>query len=136
MRSVKITKQKKSCTTARDFSVFCEECRYWIKYFGLFGYRWCFVHEHFKGCRAGFGINDNSEDRVATCVFAQDWGHDVINNHNIREAAFHEVLEGLLWFLRSLMNEKLADNSIHRIIHMFENTVFEDSYNQRFQGKQ
>jgi len=123
----------KKKTTKADFKAFKDECGYWQEYFGIKGYCYIYTWEPMEA--------------TATCVADRESGSCVLSLTKIYEgekitheeicaAAFHEMLEALLFPIRDLMrqyySEKIISCEFHPIIEMLTNTVFSDSYGKRY----
>lgn len=117
-------------TTEDHFNLFVDECHKWIKFFGLLGWKVCFIHSKVvKDCRANIYFPNDKADRVVTISLSKDWGSFDCTEEDIRKSAFHEVCELLLFRLNDLAFSRFVsrgeiEEEVHSIIRTLENTVF------------
>ena len=128
-------KKKKNITTEAHFKIFVQECKYWQKYFGLYGYDIRYYHGDTDGL-ASTRLNENRSERVATISLNSCWKYDAVEIKQIRLSAFHEIIELLTWRIGDLIananGECLERDIFHELIRIFENTLFEEHYNRRY----
>jgi len=132
MARIKITKE--------DFQRFKRECGRWIKYFGLFG--WEVTYRFCRGDNDSFAwYNASYSGRAITISLnkrAYDWFY---SDRALMQAAFHEVMEGMLLGGLKMEAEAWEDNHrdkvlnysnevIHNAVRIFENTVWRDLFNE------
>ena len=112
-------------TSIKQFELFKEECRKWIKFFGLIEYRIEFFHGGIRQARA----QTEDYDHMMACdiTFAKELD-DTTDNEKIKMAAFHEVCEIMLMRLRSLADEYysfgIVNREVHSIVRRLENCIF------------
>jgi len=115
-------------TTKVHFKVFKEEAEYWIKGFGLGGWKWYILHEHrMDEALAGYWINH--EGCVVAIHLEPDWEDTEVTNKRLRQSAFHEVCHVLLTNLVRAAEDRYTekgriDEEEHHIIRILENAVF------------
>ena len=119
-------------TTKAHFKIFKKECEKWINAFGLYGNKYYFEHSK----------NDNlSEDNLGYTIMPDEHYHRTytiglptetssdITISELKEVAFHEVMESFLGKMRSLAEGRFTQNSeiddeIHNIIMTLERVVY------------
>jgi len=121
--------------TNRHFDIFVDECKYWIKFFGLIGWEINYVFVADDSSRAWVGAED-LEDRLVLIGLAKAW--DIRPDaKNLRRSAFHEVCELLVmrYFLlaqeRSTNYKDIMEEN-HNVIRTLENSVFQSDFNRRW----
>ena len=119
-------------TTTKQFKIFQKECEKWIKEFGMLGFGYYYDHTDVEGL--GDGV-------IGSCTFPESYTErdftitlsenveDSITEENIRETAFHEVMECFLYRIRTFaylrfINARQIDDEIHNIIMTLEKVVF------------
>lgn len=122
------TLKKDSITTAKDFEIFKKEAELWIKRLGLVD--WSIYFSHVGDCpNALASMMANIPNRGATINLSADWTGEGISVSQLRETAFHEVLELVLARLsylgecRFLQDEEIPEER-HNIIRRFENLFY------------
>jgi len=117
-------------TTAKDFKVFVDECRYWIEVYGLKGWHWNFYHNEQLSCEGGrASYAYNQAGRVVAVFLTPNWDDDEISEYNIRVAAYHEICEIMLAKISNIAQNRSYDETAledaqHEIIRSFENVHF------------
>lgn len=121
-------------TTSENFKQFCNECSYWITYFGLLEYRFHFFHTMMKKdkCLAMTKMHSDDSAKIVMLHLNVNWGDDEINEFMVRQSGFHEVMEVLLYGIRQNLGQGYANWHIHTMIRIFENTIFHEHYHRRF----
>lgn len=118
-------------TTFDQFKIFKVECEKWIGRFGLLGWRFYFQHKNQEDdCIAYINWPKDSEDRVFTIGLTLDIPERVFSLIDIKKAAFHEVMEALLYKIQNLAQDRYVKPSeireeIHNLVRIFENVVWE-----------
>lgn len=114
--------------TKRDFEIFKKEALKWIEILGLKDWEWHFVFgECSDDSRAEYLIQGAA--RIVTVYLSNFW-NDIggKSNEEIKKAAFHEVVEVMLYKLRSLAlrdsNYGNVDAATHKIVRTLENVLF------------
>lgn len=124
-------------TTKKQYNIFVLECKKWIKYFGLYNNSYHFIHGDYDDSLDGAGLAycipcGEAHDRTFTICFTREIEEGyTTDDEQIKIAAFHEILESMLYRLYHLgMQRSVADeemrNEVHNIIIIFENTVLRD----------
>ena len=116
-------------TTKNHFQIFKKECQKWIAFFGLYGWRYSYFHEDTtEDWRASVRVS--IDGRTVSLFLHIDWKDDVVTERAVRESAFHEICEILLWRLASMafgnlrFSPKECNEETHNIIRILENKVF------------
>lgn len=121
---------------------FKSEINRFVKYFGLYDYEIVFDEIDNPDGRASshFFYYDNRVNADAQNVdvcWSKDWIESELNKREISKTAFHEVLEIMLYKIFELArcrNIIVTDREVaqekHRIIRIFENTIFEKLTNK------
>jgi hypothetical protein len=120
-------------TTAKHFACFEQEATYWIRKYGLLQYEWQFEHASSDN-RAGVVFNVDA--KIAMVTLSTDWDVEP-TARGIRRAAYHEVYEVLLGYMKVLaisrtFDEALLECETHTVIRTMENAHFEEDYDRRF----
>jgi len=109
-------------TTKKDFEVFKKESLYWIDYFGLKDWRVGFSHKDLDGAEAQCLAHVGDRN----CTLSLDV--EVEDRSKIKQWAFHEVCELLLFKASDLITATYSNwersNIIHDVIIRLENSVF------------
>lgn len=119
----------------RHFEIFVEECKYWIKFFGLHGWEVNYVFVEDVSSRAWVCMED-LEDRLILVGLANSW--DIRPDaKNLRRSAFHEICELLTMRYFLLAKERNSDikdiiEENHYVIRTLENSVFQADFNRRW----
>lgn len=121
--------------TQKHFDIFIDECKYWIKFFGLIGWEVNYALVRSLECRAWCGIH-NLSDRIVQIGLSSVWDISP-QNKVLRRAAFHEVIELLTmkFYILAIQREsKVSDveEENHNLVRILENSVFEQDYTKRF----
>lgn len=117
--------------TEKQFKIFKEEARYWIKYFGLTGWRIEFTKRKLNE-EAAANLHWGIKDRLAVINMEPIADTVCFDEKSIRRSAFHEVCELLFVKLGDMAEGKISnhDNAvteeIHGIIRTLENTIFNE----------
>lgn len=118
-------------TTEEHFEIFKAECEKWLTFFGLKGWSVIFLHEKLGGeYRASCSVD--IAGRIATIRLAIDYSWVPVTCHDVRQSAFHEVCELLLYRLRYIgecryLQPEEIPEEVHNIIRILENSVFAQS---------
>jgi len=138
-------------TTAAHFSIFKEECDYWIKKLGLLGYKVFYLHkdrdkDDEDGKPRGFAnYNASVIGRNAVLCLSVNWDDEglqeqqdgsKITEDKIRQSAFHEVWELLLHRLFHIASNRAYtefdfEEEKHNIIRTMENVVWAEDWGKR-----
>lgn len=119
-------------TTKKQFEIFKKECEYWVKEFGMLGWRFYFSHESLTDCYACCFWPDKSEYRNFTITFNKDLNErdkDIFTTNFIKKVAFHEVMEAFLFRIsyigecRYIQPEEINEER-HHLIRTLEKVVF------------
>jgi hypothetical protein len=118
-------------TTHKQFEMFKKECQKWVNRFGIFGWRFYYIHENYddSGDRIAYIVwPNNIEDRVFTVGLSVDISD--ITDRDIRCSAFHEVMEAFLYRLQVLAKSRTTFDSdvteeIHHLIRTLETVIFD-----------
>ena len=116
-------------TTKKHFDLFEQECRKWIKFFGLLNWKLYFYHESINA-EALASTGFNLSGRVASIRLNTDWPKEDLHERGLRETAFHESCEVLLarvtYYMgaRFVSDEGEIQEAAHEIIRTLENVVF------------
>jgi len=118
-------------TTHKQFEMFKKECQKWINRFGIFGWRFYYVHENYDDDVPKIAYvfwPREIEDRVFTIGLSAELTSDITDN-DIRRSAFHEVMEALLYRIQFLAKARTTFDSdineeIHHLIRTLETAVF------------
>lgn len=123
----------------RRINLFKSSFQKFIDYFGVYDYAIHFFEdedtEEYSAYVKTRGKMSNSEGegQVASVFYSKTWieGKN-LKNDEIKKVAFHEFLELLLLKLRDyamnntiVISDREIDNEVHRIIRIFENTIYE-----------
>lgn len=116
--------------TKEDFSFFKKECRHWADVFGLKNWEINISKRKLDNTTYAEATFDHN-NRCSDIWINSDWsGFPVdINREELRKTALHEVLEILLYPMRSLaenrfsVTEELIDTEVHNIIRSLENVI-------------
>ena len=116
-------------TSKEDFKLFKQECKKWMKIFGLTDWEPYFLHLSKKGSDALAGCSFNVVSRGATFHLNKNWADDVVSDKEIKITAFHEVTELLLGPLNYLSRERYVavdqiEEATHAIIRRLENVAY------------
>lgn len=111
-------------TTETHFALFRKHCQKFIDQFGLRQYE--VTHTHKRDMEAVSNCFVDPESAIVIMNFASDWGMlTPLDEKAIKRAAFHEVMELLLWELRQAMraffSEEVVNKKIHAVIRTWEN---------------
>ena len=122
----------------RRVEIFINEFNRLIEYFGI--YDWGIYFEEDKTTkkyRAYIQIeylnsNIESNGQIVEVCYAKFWiENEEVKEEEIKEVAFHEVLELILNRLRNygsntslVISEREIDSEVHRIIRIFENRIY------------
>ena len=115
-------------TTTRHYEIFQKEAVKWIKRFGLFDWSIKFFHEAWdENCRAR--IRYNRATRVASINLETSWNTPIVI-HELKKAAFHEVMELLIAELCLIASSRSYDEGdleqeSHTVIRRLEYGVFD-----------
>lgn len=121
--------------TEKQFDIFIDECKYWIKYFGLLGWEVNYVFTKNNECRAWCAIG-NLDDRITMIGLSSIWDIQP-QDKALRRAAFHEVVElftmkfYVLAMMRDSSREAIEEEN-HNLVRTLENSIFDTDYNRRF----
>lgn len=121
---------KSHTTTKKHFKIFKKEFMKWYRRFGLIGIEVNFEHRH----RPTDGLawcSYSSEGQVSCVGLGKDWGDFILDDKEIRKAAFHECMELFLYPIRNCADsrfttEKEINEEMHRAIRTLEEVVFEN----------
>ena len=111
------------------FSLFKQECDYWINFFGLFFWEMNYTNKQVDNESHGVCII-SIIDRNAT-INLEKRNDDEYNEETIKKTAFHEICDLLLADLsqhayNTRSSELLSiESSEHSIIKILQNTVYE-----------
>ena len=113
-------------TTKKDFEIFKKECQKWIEILGLKDWHFWFEHaETGENCIAQY--EDEPIGRSCVTYFTTGLS-EKLSIHDIKSAAFHEMIELYLNDLRKMAMEKFSYNEVdkatHRIVRMLEHVLF------------
>lgn len=118
-------------TNAKHFKIFKAECEKWINIAGLVN--WCVRYYH----------QDDGDDgtlawtsfqygaRSVNIYLNRTWNKSIeISEYELKQSAFHEVCEVLLYPLRYLSEARFLahgdiDTEIHNVIRVLENVLWE-----------
>jgi len=117
-------------TTDDQFEIFVCECKKWLDFLGIKGWRVEFYHEDWDpGSRANTRFS--LMERIAMFNLGVEWSTENTDDKVMR-SAFHEVME--LFFGRFEMlarsrylDESEIDEEKHHLIRTLENAIFEVS---------
>lgn len=134
-----MAKKVDNLTTDKDYKIFQEEAKYWIRYFGLYSYRFSFSHQEIgDGSCAASQVNKDRSNKCCVLALEINWKDNKVSDFEIRKSAFHEVLEIMFWEIGDLLHSNVGEfverKALHEIIRIMENTVFNDSYLKRFEN--
>jgi hypothetical protein len=121
------------------FEIFCYECSYWIKFFGIYDYRISYFLIDDKNDKGLAGCKEHSDQGSKVFqiyLYKNGWKNDKPTKRMLRETAFHEVMEILMYGMREHLPQCNADWYIHTHIRIMENTVFKESYFRRYKEKE
>jgi len=130
------TKYKSIYLTPSDFSIFKDECEYWLKYFGLQQFRMTYTAKESSTNRAEVYVD--YEGMCANISLSTTWSDCDYCEKNIRQSAFHEVVDGLLLFnITAFVRMNALDcgefyGRLHEVVRTLESSVFINDYNRRF----
>lgn len=118
-------------TTVADFEFFKKRCLHWFEIFQLGQYEPVFTHRPEKGSRDVYPGHATCavdlESMMALINLATNWDLFERSNKELNRAALHEVLEALLWKIRTMLREyykeELINHEMHSVIHRIENVV-------------
>lgn len=116
-------------TSQKQFKLFRKEAKGWVDTLGLKEYEVHYAHEELEESLAQCGTNEQA--RLAKIYLNKDWSGEVpLNDHEVKKAAFHEVLELLLSRIRGFADQKngtpeVIDGEVHRLIQIFINIFYE-----------
>ena len=115
-------------TSKKDFELYKNECRKWIKIFGLLDWELYFEHES-KTVDALAGCSFTRVGRNVTLWLSKNWGTNKVSTLDIKMTAFHEIGELLLSPLNDLAMERFVtqdqvEEATHVIIRTLENVVY------------
>lgn len=116
-------------TTANHFKIFKQECKKWIDFWGLYDWKIEIKHTVLEDSKAEFWASD-LEDKYAWIILNKDWGEkETVNDMNVRESAFHEVMEIRYAKLADLakkrfISETQIQEAVHDLIRQDENIIF------------
>jgi hypothetical protein len=121
--------------TNRHFEIFVDECKYWIKFFGLTGWEVNYVFVEDISSRAWICTED-LEDRLVLIGLANSWDIQP-DSKSLRRSAFHEICELLTvryYLLAKERNTNINDiiEENHNVIRTLENSVFQVDFNRRW----
>ena len=117
-------------TKRKHARVFKRECRRWIRFFGLHGWRVYFDHAGDDENLAW--LEGNVEARAVTIGLATEWGVKP-TKHKLRMVAFHEACELLLYRLHCAAKNRWAteaemNGARHEVVQMLTNTIWKRGY--------
>jgi hypothetical protein len=122
-------------TTTKQFNIFKSEARKWIDVFGLKGWRIDFFHLKLENNDRG-QARVNISGRCVSIMFGKEWDGEC-KDFDIKQTAFHEVCELLLWKLADMAHTKVFTNrdsiteETHSVIRILENVLFRDSIKEK-----
>lgn len=114
-------------TNGSHLKIFEEECRIWIKFFGLLDWMISFDHEKLDEIRAT--VTFDVVARQATFCLSTDWDREP-KDWLIQKTAFHEVCELRYAKIESMLNDRVSyksdnvEEEIHSLIRVLENQIF------------
>ena len=113
-------------TNKKQFNLFVEECKKWIKFFSLAEYRIeFFISDEANGTR---GQTEGYGHLMAADIIFPTELHKETDIRKIRKAAFHEVCEVMLLKLRKFgddyYNFEIINKEVHTVIRRLENSIF------------
>ena len=122
----------------RRVKVFKHEFNRLVQYFGLYDWEIFFKEDkeskRYKAYCTWEKIKSNEESngQQAIIFYAKKWIEDKeVSDKEIKQTTFHEFMELLLGRLRDfsvntsiVISEREIDTEIHRIIGIFENTIY------------
>jgi hypothetical protein len=121
-------------TTKKDFIFFKREINHWLQYFGLIDFDVRILHLKERDFLLG-GLSYNVMNRTANITLNTSWIETKPDKYELAKTAFHEVVELLLSQLRnyseSYISEDEVNREIHKIIVIFENTVFQEYWEKK-----
>ncbi len=132
--------------TSKTFKVFKEEVDYWIKFFGLSNW---YIRTVFRSGedeffpfeieRDAWSIINHKDHMALICLNKRNLNiKELETEYEIREIAFHEVCEVLLYPLSLLAEDTYSESVIvkntHIIINHLENSVFKEKYSGKLEG--
>jgi len=117
-------------TTAKHFKIFKTECEKWLNRVGL--KNWCVRYYHQDdgddGTLASTSYHYGS--RVANIYLNRTWNDSIeVSNYELKQSAFHEVCEILLYPLRYLSESRFLahgdiDTEVHNVIRVLESVLW------------
>lgn len=121
--------EKKYKTTKADFEYFKRQCWWWIRYFGIIDKEYLLYHDYKEGSRAE--ARTDFETGCRQVWLSTDYGMK-ITKKDLAKSAFHELYESMLYELTGMAAYVFKDAHInehaHKLVHIMENTVFEDKW--------
>lgn len=118
-------------TTKEDFELFKKECRKWINMLSLHDFTYEFKHERLEDNYAQvLGLYSGKSYLITLSTDFIDDMTITRKKEIIKESAFHESMECLLYRLRCQcadrkFDEEEVDSEIHGIIHRLQHVLFE-----------
>jgi hypothetical protein len=121
-------------------SFFKSEFKRYVKLFNLLDYAYFYQEidgDSYCACIDASEYNDTAEDGQRNIVlrWSKQWINDEKDKYGLSAVAFHEALEVALNPLRQLashrdilVTNREVDLEVHRIIRIFENTIFKKVY--------
>jgi len=126
----------------KHFELFRKECEYWVNKFNLNDWRVAYRFDDDYDtwdvdARAVIKVDPEMSTRIAVIWLNMEWNSEELNEFNLREAAFHEVLELRLWSFRKMaempfpIGRIMIDKEVHIIIRILEGLLFIDDLKKR-----
>lgn len=125
-------------TTPEHFEIFKKECEKWIEIFGL--KNWCVRYYHKKDSdSAPFSWTNYTYSGRAVDIFLNKvWAdkHNSLVEYELKQSAFHEVCEILLYPVRYLaecrfLTDSEIDPEIHNIIRTLESVLWREELDEQ-----
>jgi hypothetical protein len=119
-------------TSEKDFEIFKEEIRFWLKFFNLLNWDIDYHHEELDvGDLAN--VMGNYTQYHADIRFNEHWCEEYYSEEQIRKVAFHEVVEILLMEIRQLAHLRFVapeqiEASLHGVIQRLTNTIWRNKH--------
>jgi len=120
-------------TTKAQFKLFRAEAEKWIDFFGLADWDVTFLHNEIDDGRAETSADElNSLANITLAKEFQVQPGGEISESEIKQCAFHEACELLLFRLRILSTRRSTRveevmREMHRVINILENTIFKNA---------
>lgn len=113
-------------TTKKDFELFKRECQKWINIVGLKD--WHIWYEHGKTAEDSIAEYSVGHSGRACVIYFTLGVYEKLSNHDIKCAAFHEIIEIYMVEIRKMAlttySYDVVDEATHRIVRMLENVLF------------